>query len=371
MSNKFVSSTGPKGSGNGNSEADAWSLANALSNAAAGDYVWVKNDGVYLGTFTVGCSGSYNDNTHIHFIGYDNINNCDLMNQTSDMDWGGPANPNALNCWIDINGQGAANNVIYQYQKNNIHWRNFYFHNTNKATNNCAFYVKLCNGVTFVKCKFTDGYVNLWVDTNSTCCMVKDSYFSNCAVTNLDIGGGSYLNQFTRCVFNGGMVKMYRSIGSHSIFVGGTYAIGAFYLQNIVYNNTMYNQTSYCLGYGHNSYTGSLIEYNNIFIPATKNLPAIYKNGYGSLTYSGFGCAYSLADNSVLDAPYSGEMSLNINPQFVNAEVNDFRVQNPLLLRGGMTDLAGNAAQIGAVIQKYQFARRARTANQARLSIIR
>ncbi|MFA5291643.1 MAG: hypothetical protein WC496_01265 [Phycisphaerae bacterium] len=376
MANKFVSSAGPKGTGDGSSEENARNLTIALTSAAAGDYVWIKNDGTYAGIFIVGCSGSYTANTHIFFIGYNDINNCDLVNHISDMDygrgyWGGPLNPNAANCWVNIDGQGAATNVVYQYSKNNIHWRNIYFHNSNKAAYNCAFYAKSCSGTTFTKCKFTDGYMNLWVDTNSTNCMIKYCYFSDYTISNLDIGGGSYLNMFSHCVFNGGAAKIYRSTGCNSIFIGGAYAVGAFYFQNIVFNNTMYNQSSYCLAYGHDSYAGGLIEYNNIFVPAVKNVPAIYKNGYGSLAYSGFGCAYCIADNSILDTPYNGENCLNVNPQFVNIAGNDFRPTNPLLLRGGMPDFVGNPGRIGAVLQKYQFISKARAANMGRLSIFR
>jgi len=376
MANKFVSSAGPKGTGDGSSEENAWSLAAALNDAAAGDYVWIKNDGTYTGTFTVGCSGSYAENTHIFFIGYNDISNCDLVNHISDMDygrayWGGPLNPNAANCWVDVDGQGAAANVVYQYSKNNLHWRNIHFHNTDKVSFNCAFYAKSCSGTTFTKCKFTNGYTNLWVDTSSTNCMIKYCYFSDYTVTNLDIGGGSYLNMFSNCVFNGGMAKMYRSLGCNSIFIGGSYAVGAFYYQNIVFNNTMYGQSSYCLGYGHNSYSGGLIEYNNIFIPAAKNVPVIYRNGSGTIAYSGFGCAYSITDNSVLDTPYGGENSLNVNPHFADAAGNDFRPTNPQVLRGGMPDFADNPSRIGAILEKYQFVSKAKTANMGRLSIFR
>ncbi|MDD5011103.1 MAG: hypothetical protein PHQ00_03160 [Phycisphaerae bacterium] len=376
MADKFVSSAGPKGTGDGSSEENAWSLQQALNSAAAGDYVWLKNDGVYTGIFTVNCSGSYTANTHIFFIGYNDINNCDLANHVSDMDygrpfWGGPLEPDAENCWVNIDGQGAAANVVYQYQKNNLHWRNIHFHNSDKAAFNCAFYAKNCSGTTFTKCKFTDGYINLWVDTSSTNCMIKYCYFSDYAASNLDIGDGSYLNVFSHCVFVGGRVKIYRTIGCNSIFIGGSYAIGAFYYQNVVFNNTMYNQSDYCLAYGHSVLSGGLIEYNNIFIPAAKNLPVIYKNGSGSLVYSGFGCAYCVNEDSVLDTPYDGENGLNVNPQFTDVAVNDFRPTNPLVLRGGIPDFADEPAQIGAVIQKYQFISKARAGNLGRLAIIR
>jgi len=374
MANKFVSSAGPKGTGDGSSEENAWSLTNALTGAAAGDYVWIKNDGTYAGTFTVECSGSYTVNTHIFFIGYNDINNCDLINHISDMDygrayWGGPLNLNAANCWVNI--ESSATNTVYQSGKNNIHWRNIGFRNNNLALGYYTYNMKSSQNCSFIKCRFEHGDINLWVDSNSTNCLIKYCYFSDYIGSNLDIGGGSYLNIFSHCVFNGGRAKMYRSIGCNSIFIGGSYAVGAFYFQNTVFNNTMYNQTSYCLGYGHNSYPGGLIEYNNIFIPVAKNVPAICSNGYGTLTYSGFGCAYCINDNSVLDTPYDGERGLNVNPHFVNPAGNDFRPTNPNVLRGGMPDFADNPGQIGAILQKCQFISKSGTANMGRLSIFR
>ena len=351
MANKFVSSAGPKGTGDGSSETNAWGLAGALANAAAGDYVWIKNDGVYLHSFTVGCSGSATGNTHIFFIGYNDISNCDLVNHISDMDfgrpfWGGPLNPNAANCWVSI--ESSSTNTVFQSGKNNIHWRNIYFRNSNMAVGYYAYNMKNSQNCSFTKCKFEHSDINLWVDSSSTNCLISYCYFSDYVSSNLEIGSGSYLNMFSHCVFNGGAVKMF-----------------------IVFNNTMYNQTSFCLGYGHDSYAGGLIEYNNIFVPAAKNIPAICRNGNGSIAYSGYGCAYSIADNSVLDTPYSGENGLNVNPQFVNAASSDFRPKNSLVLQGGMPDFSGNPGQIGAVLQKYQFVKRWQAANPGRVSIFK
>ncbi|MEN6384724.1 MAG: hypothetical protein ABFD79_05965 [Phycisphaerales bacterium] len=376
MANRFVSSSGPKGNGSGDSEENAWSLTYAITNAYARDYVWIKNDGVYAGTFTVGCSGSQSENTHIYFIGYNNFANCDLVNHISDMDlgqpfWGGPMNPNSLNCWVDINGMGAAGNVVYQYQKNNIHWRNIHFHNSNKSAYNCAYYLKYSNNSTFTKCKFTDSYINLWVDTNSQNNNFKYCYFENYTAANMDISSGSMFILISQSVFAGGLLRMYRSICCHNLFIGGSYGIGAYSFQNIVFNNVMYNQTSHCLGYGSNTSPGSLTEYNNIFIPAGRTIPAIYKNGSGTLAFSGYGCAYCISEDCILDDIYAGEKGFNVNPQFVNASENNFRILNPSLLRGGMPDCTGTSSQIGAILQQYQFPQRARAANRAKLSIFK
>jgi parallel beta-helix repeat protein len=76
--------------------------------------------------------------------------------------------------------------------------------------------------------------------------------------------------------------------------------------------------------------------------------------------------------NNNLNYPsvYIGEGNLETDPQFADADEGDFRPRNPEVLRGGMTDTNGNATQMGAIIQAYQFARRARMVNHGRLSII-
>ena len=376
MANKFVSAYA-SGAFNGTDEDHPWTLQQAFGNAAAGDYVWIRNDSVY----SIGCpwvlyvGGSYANNTHIYFIGYHNSAGCDFVNHISDMDygrayWGGPLNPSAVNCWVDINGSDTANSVLWFDSRDNVHFRNIYFHNTNRVTNHNAVYIESSKGVTFTKCKFADSYTNLLIESGE-CCMVEYCYFNDFANENLHIGMGGLLNIFSHCIFNGGTAGIYRSIGHNNIFIGGVYGVAVVYNNNIIFNNVMYNQTSYCLAYGHNTYQGELIEYNNIFVPATKAALAIYKAGNGSLVYSGYGCAYCINDSSVLDNPYSGQNGLNVNPQFVNAAGNDFRPRNPLVLRGGKPDFAGNPAQIGAILQKYQFVKRWRAANPGRLSIFK
>ncbi|PKL43529.1 MAG: hypothetical protein CVV39_08545 [Planctomycetes bacterium HGW-Planctomycetes-1] len=378
MADKFVSSAGPKGTGDGSSEENAWSLANALSNTSAGDYIWLKNDGVYAGTFTVNCSGSYTANTHIVFIGYNDINNCDLVKHISDMDygqafWGGPLKPNAENCWVNIDGQGAAGNVVYQSSKHNIHWRNVHFHNTNGLSGNDAYECRASRNVTWTKCKFTDAYFGLYLEQTCHNVLVDYCYFGN-NIRGCHFGSG-YHSALRNCVMvipagNVGLI-MYDTLCENSVFIGGAYAIGAQYYRNTVRNCVLYNQTSYCVVYGHNTYVSGLIEFNNIYSPLTKDLPAIYKEASGSITYGGYSCAYCIADDSVLDTPYDGQNGMNVNPMLIDPDNMDFRPRNPVVLRGGKGDFTGEPSQIGAVLQKYQFISKARAVNLGRLAIIR
>jgi len=377
MANKFVSAYA-SGAFNGSDEAHPWTLTQALASAAVGDYVWIKDDRAY----TTGCpwtlwvGGSYANNTHIYFIGYHNSANCDFVNHISDMDygqpyWGGPLNPSAVNCWVDINGSDTANSVLWFDSRDNVHFRNLYFHNTNRASGNYAVYVENSKGVTFTKCKFADSYINLYFETCYSC-LVEYCYFNDFASENFNPYTASGANHIiSNCVFNGGTITIYRSSVYGSLFIGGVYGLRT-YNYNNAFNNVFYGQTSYGISYGHNTFQGGLIEHNNIFVPATKAVLGIYKAGDGSLTYSGYGCAYCLAAPAgVLDVPYAGENALNVDPQFMNPAGNDFRPRNPLVLRGGKPDFAGNPAQIGAILQKYQFANRSRAANPGRLSIFK
>lgn len=63
--------------------------------------------------------------------------------------------------------------------------------------------------------------------------------------------------------------------------------------------------------------------------------------------------------------------SIEEDPLFKDAAGGDFRPRNPAVLRGGKLDVKGNPTQMGAILQKYQFARRARAANLGKLQIIR
>jgi len=91
----------------------------------------------------------------------------------------------------------------------------------------------------------------------------------------------------------------------------------------------------------------------------------------GSSLIGDFNCSYNggAADSGYFN--YGGN-DITSDPEFVDAGSGDFRPRNPAVLRGGMPDIDGNPAQIGAILQKYQFTNRLpRTTNMGRLAIIR
>ncbi|MHC4459928.1 MAG: right-handed parallel beta-helix repeat-containing protein [Planctomycetota bacterium] len=63
--------------------------------------------------------------------------------------------------------------------------------------------------------------------------------------------------------------------------------------------------------------------------------------------------------------------SIEQDPQFVDGANGDFRPRNPAVLRGGKSDISGNSAEMGAILQKYQFGDRERITNMARFRIVR
>lgn len=69
--------------------------------------------------------------------------------------------------------------------------------------------------------------------------------------------------------------------------------------------------------------------------------------------------------------PVLGDHSIEAAPEFVDAANGDFRARNKLVLRGGEPDVTGRVTQMGAILQRYQFAQRGRMANFARLGIIK
>lgn len=332
MANKFVSSLVFVEGHSGDSEVDAWRLIDAFTLAVAGDYVWIKNDGIYnLSNQVVGVSGSYIDNTHIFFIGYNNINNCDLVNHISDMDygqpyWGGPLNPTFANGWVNIDGNNCYSPISVFVNNENLHLRNLSFSNTYRLLQGSEGVIVTGNkGISFAKCKFSDAYTGLFL-TNNIGSVIDNCYFGLYMSGNVEGYINNVMTLISNCVFYGGAIRVNNAIVNNNLFNGGTFGLNSLG-HNVVHNNVFYNQITNCLQYGNTDYPGELIEYNNIFIPYTKAAKAIYKAGNGSLAYSKYGCAYCLAQAGVLDVPYVGEHPLNVDPKFMNPTGNDFRLK--------------------------------------------
>ena len=125
-----------------------------------------------------------------------------------------------------------------------------------------------------------------------------------------------------------------------------------------------------------------LLGHNNILAPAEISDFAVYVHSDGGSISPEFShnCVYSIGNGALTNQVYNAKAGeyydlpgvvIEQDPQFREAPNGDFRPRNPNVLRGGKRDIADNATQMGAVLQKYQFARRAKAANLGRLQIVR
>ncbi len=123
----------------------------------------------------------------------------------------------------------------------------------------------------------------------------------------------------------------------------------------------------------------SAVIFNNIFCLAPGAVGINSRNG-GSVPCNDYNCFIESdgtpltptgTDYSGGETPVMGPHSVQVDPDFVDAANGEFRVRNPLVLRGGKPDAEGNATQMGAVLQEYQFAERARVMNAGRAGIVR
>jgi hypothetical protein len=153
--------------------------------------------------------------------------------------------------------------------------------------------------------------------------------------------------------------------------------IGGVYTDNwdtflIICNCVFYNIDS-CIKM--NDPESRLVQYNNIFVLHTSATGKIINRIAGAIKYSDYSCAWAIDGSPAASDRWGGsgkpEHALEENPQFVDAVNGNFRPREPNVLRGGKPDMAGNANEMGAVLQDYQFAQRAKAANLGRLQIIR
>ncbi|MDH4237935.1 MAG: hypothetical protein OEW48_00070 [Phycisphaerae bacterium] len=118
-----------------------------------------------------------------------------------------------------------------------------------------------------------------------------------------------------------------------------------------------------------------LVQHNNIFLLHTAATGEVINRVAGSIMYSDYSCAWAIDGEPMASGRWGGnglpEHAIEQDPQFVDADNGDFRPRNQNVLRGGKPDIADNETEMGAILQKYQFARRAKAANFGRLQIMR
>ncbi len=147
------------------------------------------------------------------------------------------------------------------------------------------------------------------------------------------------------------------------------------------FNNTIYGATVQSIVIGGSQGVSKI--FNNILVHRLKATgKAISMTSQDCSVDNDFNCYYALdgepAEGDLFATeeaggtePFLGENGIIADPQFVDAANGDFRPLNPSVLQGGMPDVAGNRAPMGAILQDYKFTTRSRVANPARMAITR
>jgi hypothetical protein len=198
-------------------------------------------------------------------------------------------------------------------------------------------------------------------------------YFSSCRwvdVLNAELTGNS-----AGALINGNVVGtllidgcVFRKTSNYS---GGVYTNT--WDTFVVIRNCVFYNIDDCIKL--NDPESRLVQYNNIFVLHTAATGKIINRIAGAIKYSDYSCAWALDGAPSATGRWGGsgkpENAIEENPQFVDTVNGNFRPKNPNVLRGGKPDIADNPTEMGAVLQKYQFARRAKAFNLGRLQIMR
>lgn len=212
--------------------------------------------------------------------------------------------------------------------------------------------------------------------------VLVDSCYSHSDLTANHYNMYGNTNVILNCVANVAAGKIFAVVATVEgsqvigcIAINGARGIRVFGNDISAMNNTFYNQTA--AGVDLNNAKRAVV-FNNIFDLAPGAI-GLYAITAGAFIYNDYNC-FIESDGTPLtvgihstgyEVPVAGPHSIEVDPDFVDAANGDFRVRNPAVLRGGMPDTEGNVTQMGAVLQEYQFAKRARVMNAGRAGIVR
>lgn len=282
--------------------------------------------------------------------------------------------------WLTIDADGSACDVFNTDLVDNIEFRHIHAYNTSGAFSGFNFGNTASHyGFLLKECKSTDHAYAVTVQGS--------------AVRNFFVIGGTYsasaITFYIKSIFGGSIngANLY-STGSHVIYSNyyGVSVHGCLIRSNgssiglrassvnppVVTNCAFYNVTA---GISIEHTGTALVEYNNIFVVAAKATGKAINRTIGGVAYSDYSCLWAIDGAPAASDRWGGsgkpEHAIEEDPDFMDAANGNFRPRNPNVLRGGRPDIVNNVTQMGAIMQKYQFARRAKAANLGRLQIVR
>ena len=371
-------------------------IVRALTSADGGDVINIKKNNGYkldnvdqiVEPLTPTGSGDIANNVKIRISGFNTT--------PGDMDEGGAYYQSPFEayldgidsaCIVDIDGNGSAFSVMEIDGQDNLEFSNLYFHNTDTLVgNHCVCVKSQSGGLLFSRCFFDDAYRGIAGVDNANApvdgLLIKNCYggpnFAKGALAKVT----GVLNFIIGCVLDvnttkggiavegsGGILDNLVINGGNAVTANGSVCIE---------HNTIYNSL-YSAVFVHNAPASAIVR-NNILVP-DKDANAIYIHTAGGSVRNDYNCIWG-ADGNQLATPFAtsklggvapvlGDNSIEVDPEFVDAAGGDFRPRNPQVLRGGEPDVTGTVTQMGAKIQRYEFAQRGRMVNFGRLEIIR
>lgn len=347
--------------------------------------IYTNKSETFTSSVIFGCEGTLSKGTRLSVRGYNEV--------VDDMDRGGEYYQNPYDAYL--NGIDANAFVLYDNQtsgftidisgRDNILLSNLHI----KGTLTGFYASDLCKGWALEHCVFSGAYSSRAIDTyKAYYASIFDCYFDGSTYTGSD--------QFIR-MHRTSVNTVYSNVFVGQIDKDMLCLDGGFVFNNLFVNNKksvlfgISDQITTCVALNNTSYNNSGAVFYNGWVSETANWSQVHFLNNLTLpvadrivwSHSGTGgTAVNIANNcsyradgftNIYGSTALGvtKNNLEVDPDCVDIVNKDFRPRNPMVLHGGLDGLTGKSAQIGAILQEYQFASSGRMVKMARLGITR
>ena len=280
---------------------------------------------------------------------------------------------------VSLDANDGSYSVLDISGVDNLVFENLHLTNTS-TTGDAVYFASVSNNIVLRNCRFSDVLQVMGSEANG---LLFDRCYSHDDIVSHQYVFRGYNNVLLGCVGKMGANNFVNFVSRPGAVIGCVAVGGQFGVRmalagaaGLVIGNTFYNTQS--KGVILDGADGAVVV-NNIFCLAPGAV-GLYSRSGGSFVQNDYNCfiesdgtplAPTGTEHSGGETPVMGVHSLLVDPDFADEANGDFRVRNPLLLRGGRPGPDGRAAVIGAIGQEYQFAARARMVNPGRAGIVR